>query len=63
MAELKVKKISNKEKIDAVCQYTGNNCSVQQAPNAYVDPCYDDCKKTSEHNSYWKSRYLSLIHI
>lgn len=56
MAELKVKKISNKEKIDAVCQYTGNNCSVQQAPNAYVDPCYDDCKKTSEHNSYWKSR-------
>ena len=54
MAELKVKKISNKEKIDAVCQYTGNNCSVQQAPNAYVDPCYDDCKKTSEHNSYWK---------
>lgn len=49
MAELKVKKISNKEKIDAVCQYTGNNCSVQQAPNAYVDPCYDDCKKTSEH--------------
>lgn len=45
MAELKVKKISNKEKIDAVCQYTGNNCSIQQAPNAYVDPCYDDCKK------------------
>ena len=43
MAELKVKKISNKEKIDAVCQYTGYNCSVQQAPNAYVDPCFDDC--------------------
>lgn len=53
MKELKIEKIQDKEKIDAVCQYTGNNCSTSQHPTQYVDPCYDDCRVTLNHTSYY----------
>lgn len=54
---LKIEKIQDKEKLEAVCQYSGDNCSTMQAPNAHIDPCYDDCKQISGHDSYWKSQY------
>lgn len=53
MAELKIEKIQDKEKVEVLSQcgsgtsvYSGNNCSTQAHPYGQVDPCYSDCKPT-----------------
>ena len=55
MAELKIEKIQEKEKVEVLSQcgsgtsiYSANYCSTQAHPYGQIDPCHSDCNPTKK---------------
>lgn len=55
MEKLLINKISANDKMDVVCQWTGNNCSTKEKPSDFYDPCGDDCNPALGKGSAYKS--------
>ena len=57
MEELKIKKIQDKEKVDAVCQGKKSNCSTKKEKYGYYLGCDEECPNVPHNKAYKDTRW------